>query len=93
MAGEPDFDAAEQAAVSRVAANVRHWRANASLTQQDLAEAVGVQAASLQAVEAGRSSPSFGLLVRLAVVLDVELAEFFVEREVPARRPGRPRKT
>jgi len=67
---------------TRIAA-VRHAR---NLTQAQLAEEVGVDARSLQRIEAGRAAPSLQRLRDIAVVLEVSVASLF---EAGAGESGR----
>lgn len=50
---------------------LREVRMNRGLTQQNLADAVGVALRSYQCYETGTRTPSFDLLVSLADVLNV----------------------
>lgn len=47
------------------------------MTQQDLAERVGVTRQTINAIELGKYSPSLEVAFRIAVVLDVRLEEVF----------------
>jgi putative transcriptional regulator len=47
------------------------------MTQQDLAELVGVTRQTINAIEAGKYSPSLEVAFRIAVALDVRLEEVF----------------
>ena len=51
------------------------------LTQQDLADRVGVTRQTILSIEKGRYSPTIGLALRLAKVLDVTVEDLFVLRE------------
>ena len=48
------------------------------LTQNDLAERVGVDSRHISRLETGRYFPSLDTLVTMAAVLEVELQEFFL---------------
>jgi DNA-binding XRE family transcriptional regulator len=79
--------------VQRVAANVRRLREAKGLTQEDVAEAVGIGARHLQRLEAGGGPPSLKLLTQLGRVLGEDVREFFVPGlKSNPRSPGRPRK-
>jgi putative transcriptional regulator len=47
------------------------------MTQQDLAERVGVTRQTINAIEAGKYSPSLEIAFRIAVALGVRLEEVF----------------
>jgi putative transcriptional regulator len=47
------------------------------MTQQDLAERVGVTRQTINAIEAGKYSPSLEVAFRIAVALGVRLEEVF----------------
>ena len=51
------------------------------LTQQDLADRVGVTRQTILSIEKGRYSPTIGLALRLAKVLGVTVEDLFVLRE------------
>lgn len=50
---------------------LREMRMTRNLTQQNMADAIGVALRSYQCYETGTRTPSFDLLVRIADVLDV----------------------
>ena len=60
---------------------LRNWikmhRARLDMTQEELAQAVGVSRQSVHAVERGKAEPSLGLALRLAQVLGVPVGELF----------------
>jgi putative transcriptional regulator len=56
---------------------VAQARKRAGLTQQQLAEKVGVNRVSIARVEAGTRSPSMKLALRIADVLDKDIATLF----------------
>lgn len=58
---------------SRIA-KVRHTR---NLTQSQLAEEIGVDARSLQRIEAGRAAPSLQRLREIAAALEVSVSSLF----------------
>ena len=72
---------------ARLAA-VRHDR---GLTQEQVAEMVGVDPQTVQRAERGRTSLSLARLRDVALALDVDLAELFkaADVEVPAERLDR----
>ena len=50
---------------------IRHYRNQAGLSQQQLADSVGVSKGFISALEGGRSVPSLDMLVQLAEALNV----------------------
>jgi putative transcriptional regulator len=56
------------------------------MTQQDLAERIGVTRQTVNAIEAGKYSPSLEVAFRIAEVLGVRVDEVF-----HYGKPGRPR--
>lgn len=63
---------------SRISNNIRTLRFfNDEMTQQNLAEKVGVTRQTIIAMEKGKYSPSLELAFRLALVFDVPLEEVF----------------
>jgi transcriptional regulator with XRE-family HTH domain len=75
-----------------IAANVRQIRSKRGLTQEALAEAVGVDLRFIQKVESGKASISLGTLVALAEALAVKPGVLLKEAELPEVKRGRPRK-
>lgn len=63
---------------SRISNNIRKLRFfNDEMTQQQLAERVGVTRQTIIAMEKGRYSPSLELAFRIALVFGVSLEEVF----------------
>jgi putative transcriptional regulator len=63
---------------SRINNNIRKLRFfNDEMTQQQLAENVGVTRQTIIAMEKGRYSPSLELAFRIALVFDVPLEDVF----------------
>jgi transcriptional regulator with XRE-family HTH domain len=75
-----------------IAANLRRVRQQRGITQEQLAEAAGIELRTMQAVEVGRQSMSLGTLVRLANALDVSPGALFRSAAMPEIKRGRPRK-
>ncbi len=69
-----------------VGERIKVLRKQARLTQEELAERVGLAAGHLSKLEAGRYFPSLDALERIAGTLDVPLVEFFQfpDQETPA---------
>jgi len=57
---------------------VRMHRARLDLTQQELANAVGVSRQTIHAIERGKAEPSVTLALKLAKLFELELSELFV---------------
>ena len=55
----------------------RHRRQLHDMTQQELAERVGVTRQTILSIERGRYNPSVGLALRLAEVFGVPVEELF----------------
>lgn len=65
--------------------NVRKLRFhNGEMTQQQLAEKVGVTRQTIVAIEQGKYTPSLELAFRIAVVFNVPLEEVFFLTSPPA---------
>ena len=56
---------------------LRQIRRYKDLTQEQLAERVGVSVEFIGYIERGQSAPSFETLEKIAEVLEVEVGEFF----------------
>lgn len=77
--------------IAQVGLRVIELRHERDLTQEGLAELLGVSARQVQRLEAGCSSPSLAMLVRMANALDVEpIALLTPASRAVQRRPGRP---
>lgn len=74
-----------------VAANVRRTRMRRGLTQERLAELSELHLTYVQAIERGRRNTSVGVLVRLAVVLEVPASRLLRPATLPPVKRGRPR--
>ncbi len=72
--------------------NVRRLRLERGLTQEALAEAVGIELRSLQRIEAARGNPSITVMINIADVLKVKPGALFEEVERPVIKRGRPAK-
>ncbi|MBI3374984.1 MAG: helix-turn-helix transcriptional regulator [Betaproteobacteria bacterium] len=60
-----------------VGARIKELRRQAGLTQEQLAERVGLDSRHLSRLEVGRHYPSLQSLERIARALDVRIVEFF----------------
>ena len=72
------IEGASKMGESRISNNIRTLRFfNDEMTQQQLAEKVGVTRQTIIAMEKGKYSPSLELAFRIACVFDVPLEEVF----------------
>jgi len=60
-----------------IGARIKELRRKAGLTQEQLAERVGLDSRHLSRLEVGRHFPSLHSLERIAAALNVQLVEFF----------------
>ena len=58
--------------------NIHVWRAMRRMTQQELADRVGVSRQTIMQLEKNKYNPSLKLAYTIAQVLDVKLEELFV---------------
>ena len=71
-----------------VGVRIRDIRAKNRITQEQLAEKMGISSKYLSSIERGKENPTLNTLIRLAEGLDVDLGEVFqdLEMEDPAKR-------
>jgi len=62
---------------SRIRNNIRDMRAEAGLTQQDLADRIGVTRQTVNAIEGDKYSPTLETAFRIAEVFKVPLESVF----------------
>lgn len=62
---------------SRIRNNIRNLRAEAGLTQQELADLIGVTRQTVNAIEGDKYSPTLEAAFRIAEVLKVPLESVF----------------
>jgi putative transcriptional regulator len=62
---------------ARISNCIRALRTDASLTQQDLADRIGVTRQTVNAIEGDKYSPSLEVAFRIARVFDVPLEKVF----------------
>jgi putative transcriptional regulator len=63
---------------SRISNNIRKLRFNNDeMTQQELADKLGVSRQTINAIEAGKYSPTLELAFKIAEVFNVNLSEVF----------------
>lgn len=63
------------------------WRERRGYSLRMLGERSGVSAATLSRIEAGKLSPTVGVLVKLATALAIHPADFFPPRTRPRSAP------
>ncbi|MBO7671833.1 helix-turn-helix transcriptional regulator [bacterium] len=56
---------------------INELRKNANLTQEKLAELIGIETTSLSGIESGRHFPSMITLEKIALILNMELKALF----------------
>ena len=57
---------------------VRMHRARLDMTQEELAQAVGVSRQTIHAIERGKAEPGIALALRLAQLFELKVEELFV---------------
>lgn len=62
--------------------SIQELRNAKSITQQDLADAIGVTRATIIALEKGNYNPSLELVFRLAKFFNTHIEKIFYEKEV-----------
>ena len=69
----------------RLGARIRTLRAEQGLTQDELADRVGITRAYTSFIERGEKTASLEVIIGIAEILDVSLSELFldVDRETP----------
>jgi len=77
----PDY---QQALLRRAGARVREARKTAGLTQQQLADRIGMARASVSNLEAGRQDMTLSRLAGVAAVLRLDLDALLAPGEMPA---------
>ncbi len=78
--------------LSYIGANVLSLRARGDVTQEDLAEASGLDVRFLRRVERGSVNLRFDTIVRLAEALGVEPSALLRPAKARTPKPGRPRR-
>jgi len=74
------------ALVSVISANLRRLRARQRLSLEKLAAISGVSRGMIGQIETGKSTPTVGLLARLAEALDVELPSLLAAEQTPSTK-------
>ncbi len=80
-----------EAAQRTIGARIAELREDQDLTQAELAEKIDISMRYYQSIELGKANLTLGSLTRIAHVLRIELAEFFVMPTRKPRKAGRPR--
>ena len=62
---------------NEISNSVRHHRRMLDITQQELAERIGVTRQTILSIEKGKYTPSVALALQLAVVLGVRVEDLF----------------
>lgn len=57
--------------------NIKKYRLKAGLTQEQLAEAVGIHPTYVGKLEGGKNNPSVVLMYKITQVLEIKLASIF----------------
>lgn len=73
-----------------IAANIRRIRQRNKWTQEQLAEAAGLETRYVQTLESGRANPSAAVLIAVAEALEVTPGALFRPALLGARQRGRP---
>ena len=70
----------DQAELGRVKLNnlVRMHRARLDITQDDLAQAIGVSRQTIHAIERGKAEPSVALALKIAAYFEIRVDELFM---------------
>ncbi|AKB49563.1 antitoxin HipB [Methanosarcina barkeri str. Wiesmoor] len=69
--------------------NIKVYRAMHDLTQENLAEKVGVTRQTIHAIEKGKYDPSLELAFKLARLFDVRIEDIFLYEDRKARNSER----
>jgi transcriptional regulator with XRE-family HTH domain len=69
--------------------NLRRWRVDRGLSQEQLAVDAGVNRTYVSGVERATENPTIEVLERVAEALSIKIADFFVEPS-PREQPPKP---
>ena len=75
-----------------IAANIRRWRGKRALTQEELANRLGVDLRHVQRIERGSLDIRMTTLARIAAVLEVTPGDLVRKSRLAPPTKGRPRK-
>ena len=76
-----------------LAANIRARRIRLDLTQEQLAECIGLGVKHMQKIEAGKVDVTISMVAKLASVLRTVPDQLLLPATLPPPRHGRPKKT
>ena len=62
--------------------NIQNYRKIRNITQEKLAETIGIDTISLSKIETGKNYPTAENLAKIASILDVEVYELFISPEI-----------
>ncbi|MBI2393712.1 MAG: helix-turn-helix transcriptional regulator [Deltaproteobacteria bacterium] len=85
--------AAPERVLRTLGRRIAELRRDLGLTQEQLAETLGVSVRYVQYVEAGEENLTVQTLVRIANNLRVPVADLFAQPTGPKAGPGRPKKS
>ena len=74
------------------AANLRRYRVRAGLTQEELAQTVGLSSRYVTRLESGKVNVTIGVLALLAEAVGTTSAALLRSAKLPIAKPGRPKK-
>jgi len=66
-----------------VGQKIQEYRKNNKITQEQLAEMIGIETVSLSKIETGRSYPTSENLAKISKILNAEPYEFFLANKTP----------
>lgn len=69
----------EEVFIKQLAKRIKQLRVEKGMTQLDVASKMGIDDSSYRKIESGRTNPTSRTLYKLAVALDVSVAELFPE--------------
>ena len=76
---------AEKQFEKTIANNLRMYRRNSNMSQQELANKLGITQAAIARYEAGITVPNAYLLLRYAEIFDISLDELFDRKDVASK--------
>ena len=65
-----------------VGRRIQYFRKHAGLTQEQLAEIIGIDTVSLSKIETGRNYPTAENISKIAEILNVDVYEFYMSDEI-----------
>jgi len=73
---------------TEIGSRIRRIRVNQDLSQQDIAEQLGITPGAYAKIERGETDPQASRLVELAKILKVDVSAFLKDKPDPAVAPG-----